>query len=261
MDIVPSHSERLAYITCTSRYVTFPPFFVSSHEIREAGFAIIARACMPDDVYDRVELSLGNRGVYHGFPPERFELGGRDEPPWRIRDLRYAAGRGLGSVYIIVAEDIMEDQESDSSEQGEAVLYETINSILDRALASDGPYVRWPIEELGNPSSCIKRLNANDIDVTYTYLQGRVILKFKLPKISINDDNNEEIPDQVACPICLEEFYPESPASHLIKNASHTRVLYCGHKFHRVCISRWGIGRPCPLCRQSRRRRSFSHMV
>ena len=49
-----------------------------------------------------------------------------------------------------------------------------------------------------------------------------------------------------SCPICLEEFQPESK----------TRLLACGHKYCEPCLTKWLEDHAtCPICRQSADRR------
>lgn len=43
--------------------------------------------------------------------------------------------------------------------------------------------------------------------------------------------------DDVCCPICLDVFH--TPVSGA-----------CGHVYCLTCVKRWGLDKPCPLCRQ-----------
>ena len=50
-----------------------------------------------------------------------------------------------------------------------------------------------------------------------------------------------------SCPICLEEFHPETK----------TRLLACGHKYCEPCLTKWLEDHAtCPICRQSADRRT-----
>lgn len=52
------------------------------------------------------------------------------------------------------------------------------------------------------------------------------------------------------CAICRIEFILHSQLPQ--KNASHPKVVPCGHVFHRQCLQLWFQSRTtCPLCRAS----------
>ena len=64
----------------------------------------------------------------------------------------------------------------------------------------------------------------------------------KLQRIQDERDRAKHSYETKSCPICLEEFQPETP----------TKLLACGHKYCEPCLTKWLQDHStCPICRRS----------
>lgn len=79
--------------------------------------------------------------------------------------------------------------------------------------------------------------------------QERKRCERKLKRIQDERDRarqSQKTYESKSCPICLEEFQPETK----------TRLLACGHKYCEPCLTKWLEDHAtCPICRQSADRR------
>lgn len=79
--------------------------------------------------------------------------------------------------------------------------------------------------------------------------QERIRCERKLKRIQEERDRakqSQKTYESKSCPICLEEFQPETK----------TRLLACGHKYCEPCLTKWLEDHAtCPICRQSADRR------
>ena len=85
--------------------------------------------------------------------------------------------------------------------------------------------------------------HTNELDEDSNFFMDLLCKKLEIKKIKIKKELNKysRINSNIfECSICLQET----------KETEYSRLLKCGHKFHKKCIDKWIIKHnTCPICR------------